>query len=535
MPTALLSVYNKEGIDYFARQLTELGWRIIASGGTAQEIKKAGVPVTDVAELVGGDSILGHRVVTLSREVHAGLLAKDTKEDRNELNKLGIPWINLVCVDLYPLQEEINGCNSSRESVIEKTDIGGPTIIRSAAKGRRIVICDPYDRKKVIEWLKSGQSKGDEFITELIAKAEAVVADYCLASARYHSCGTYEGIIGKRKLECLYGENAWQASAAFYSTKISTAASADPLTLDNFNVITGTPPSYNNLCDIDRLLQTVTHISAAFAVNRGDIPLIAVGCKHGNPCGVATGKDPLLVIQKMIKGDTRAIFGGLVMVNFPVSKIIAEELIAYLMPKGEHRLLDGIVAPSFSKEAISILKRKGDKCRFLVNPALGFLSLDSVSRFRYVRGGFLYQPNYTFILNLKDPQLKKIGKLTPREEDNLLLAWAIGSTSNSNTITLVKDGYLIGNGVGQQDRVGGCALAVQRARDAGHETSGAFAYSDSFFPFTDGPKVLVEAGVKAIFASSGSVRDPEIQNFCRGKKMVLYLFPDKLGRGFFGH
>ncbi len=534
-PTALLSVYNKEGIDYFARQLIELGWQIIASKGTAQEIKKAGIPVNDIAEVVGGGPILDHRVVTLSREVHAGLLAKNTKEDREELNRIGIPLINLVCVDLYPLQEEINNSDSSQESVIEKTDIGGPTIIRSAAKGRRIVICDPADRQKGINWLKAGKPDEDNFITDLTAKAEAVVADYCLSSAKYHSRGIYQGIIGKQILECLYGENAWQAQAAFYSKKLSTTSSSDPLALENFNVIAGTLPSYNNLCDVDRLLQTITHISTVFSVNRGDVPLIAVGCKHGNSCGAAIGKDSLLVIQKMIKGDTRAIFGGLVMVNFPVSKIIAEELLTYLMSKGERRLLDGIIAPSFSQEAIDMLRRKGDKCRFLANPALKSLSLDLMPRFRYIRGGFLYQPNYTFILNLKDPQLEKIGKLIPEEEDNLLLAWAVGSTSNSNTITLVKDGYLIGNGVGQQDRVGGCALAVKRARDAGHKISGSFAYSDSFFPFTDGPEVLAEAGIKAIFASSGSIHDSEIKNFCREKKMILYLFPDKLGRGFFGH
>ena len=537
IPVALLSVYNKEGITDFAQQLVKLGWRIVASDGTAQEIKKIGIPVTDIAELVGGSPILGHRVVTLSREIHAGLLAKDTKEDREELKKLGIPWIDMVCVDLYPLQKEINSPRSTRESVIEKTDIGGPAMIRSAAKGSRIVICDPYDREEVIEWLKAGRPKENEFITKLIAKAEVVVADYCLASARYHSQGIYDGIIGKRIRECLYGENAWQRPAGLYSTKASTVGSIDSLSLEEFELVAGISPSYNNLCDIDRLLQTITHISAAFAINRDSTPLIAVGCKHGNPCGVAVGKAPLVVIQKMIRGDSEAIFGGLAMVNFPIGEREAEKLLTYLMPKGKRRLLDGIIAPSFSKEAIDMLRRKGDKCRFLKNPGLtcGFLTPDLAPRFRYVRGGFLRQPNYTFVLNLKDPQVAKIGRLTPEQEENLLLAWAIGSTSNSNTITLVKNGYLIGNGVGQQDRVGGCVLALRRARDARHKTKESFVYSDSFFPFTDGPEILSEAGVKAIFASSGSVRDSEVQDFCREKDMVLYLIPDKLGRGFFGH
>ena len=347
MPVALLSVYNKEGITYFAKELHELGWEIIASGGTARELKKADIPVKDVAEIVGGGAILGHRVVTLSREIHAGLLAKDTKEDRQELKQLGIPWIDLVCVDLYPLQEEIQKPDATRESVTEKTDIGGPTMIRSAAKGRRIVICDPYDRELVIDWLKAGRPDEDNFIAGLVAKAEAIVADYCLTSARYHSNGAYDGIIGEQILQCLYGENAWQAPAALYSRKIFQVDLVDSLSLENFHLVAGTSLSYNNLCDVDRLLQTITHISAAFAVNRGKTPLIAVGCKHGNPCGAAVGKDHITVIQKMIKGDTRAILGGLVMVNFPINEAAAEELLTYLMPKGERRLLDGIIAPSF--------------------------------------------------------------------------------------------------------------------------------------------------------------------------------------------
>jgi len=530
MPVALLSVYNKEGITYFAKELHKLGWRIISSGGTANEIKKAEIPVTDVAELVGGGAILGHRVVTLSRQVHAGLLAQDTPEDRAELERLGIPWIDMVCVDLYPLQEEIKKADATRESIIEKTDIGGPTMLRSAAKGRRIVICDPYDREPVLDWLKAGKPDEDNFITKLAAKAEMIVAEYCLASAKYHSQGLYDGIIGRRVLECLYGENAWQKPAALYSIR-----SGDALALENFEVVAGTSPSYNNLCDVDRLLQTVTHIAAAFEVNRGKIPLIAVGCKHGNPCGATVRDGPVEVIQRMIEGDTRAIFGGLVMVNFHLDVEAAEELLTYLMPAGERRLLDGVIAPSFSEQAINMLKRKGDKCRFLRNPTLSALGLDSAPRFRYVRGGFLRQPNYTFVLDLKDPQVTKGDQLTPEQENNLLLAWAIGATSNSNTITLVKDGYLIGNGVGQQDRVSGCVLAVRRAKDANHETPGAFAYSDSFFPFADGPAVLAEAGIKVIFASSGSVRDEEVKRLCQDKDMALYLIPDKVGRGFFGH
>ena len=534
---ALLSVYDKTGIVEFARELVGMDWQIIASGGTAKKLIENGVMVKDVAELVGGQAILGHRVVTLSREVHAGLLAQDTPQDRAELQKIGVPWIDLLCDDLYPLEEEVGKPGSTRESVIEKTDIGGPTMLRSAAKGRRIVICDSMDRMKVIDWLKSGEPDAKSFINKLAAKAEKIVAEYALTSARYHGEGKYDGLIGEQVSTCSYGENAWQTPAALFKSK-----NGDALSLSEFKLLAGNPPSYNNFCDLDRLLQTLTHIAAGFDLNAqvlgGQIPLIAVGGKHGNPCGAAMGKEPGKALENMLRGDRRAIFGGLVMVNFPVNEPEAETLLSYLMPADQRRLLDGIIAPSFSEAAVAMLKRKGDKCRFLANPALQNVNKDSLDknmRLRYVRGGFLRQPNYTFVLDWNNPDLEKIGKISGGQISDLILAWAIGSTSNSNTVTLTKNGYLIGNGVGQQDRVGGCELAIKRARDAGHETTGAAAYSDSFFPFVDGPQVLAKAGVSAVLTSSGSVKDGEIKKFCAENNLGLVMVPDKLGRGFFGH
>lgn len=286
MPTALLSVYHKEGIVEFAGELRKLGWNLIASGGTALVIKEAGLPVRDVAELVGGGAILGHRVVTLSREVHAGLLATTSAEDTAELRRLGIPYIDLACVDLYPLEKAIAAPDATTESVIEATDIGGPTMLSSAAKGRRIVICDPADRQVVIDWLKGGQKDVKEFVTALAAKADFTVARYRLMSAHYHSQGYYDGMLGSVHAVCKYGENAWQTPAALLSR-----ATDGPLALDKFKVVAGAAPSYNNYCDLDRLLQTMTHVAAAFDVNRGKVPYIALGCKHGNMCGAAIGDD----------------------------------------------------------------------------------------------------------------------------------------------------------------------------------------------------------------------------------------------------
>jgi phosphoribosylaminoimidazolecarboxamide formyltransferase/IMP cyclohydrolase len=532
MPKALISVFNKQGIVEFAQELVKLGFKIYASGGTARKLKEAGVEVIEAADLVGGGAILGHRVVTLSREIHAALLARDTVEDRAELNKLGLSWIDLVCVDLYPLSDEIAKPEATLESVIEMTDIGGPTMLRSAAKGGRIVIGQPLDRDFVLKQLKEKGDLSKEERQKLAAKAEFIVAQYCLSSARFLSSGRYDGLIGEEIKYCKYGENAWQIPAALFGLK-----SADPLSLENFQLLAGSEPSYNNFCDLDRMLQTITHLAAVFQLNRNKAPKLAIAVKHGNVCGAAFGDQPVEVLQKMVLGDPRAIFGGLVMTNFPIGEKEAGILLSYGVSEGR-RLLDGIVAPDFKTEAIAMLKRTKDKCRFLVSPTLGSLSiksLDTANRFRYVRGGFLKQLNYIFVLDLHHPQLEKFGQLTTEQENDLIFGWAINATSNSNTITLVKDGQLIGNGVGQQDRVGAAELVIKKAIDGGHNPHGAIAISDSFFPFSDGPEKLIKAGVKVIFATTGSVKDDEVKKVITEAGVTLLRLPDAIARGFFGH
>ena len=542
---ALISVYNKDGIVEFAKELTALGFSILSSGGTAKVLKDGGVETTDVATLVGGGAILGHRVVTLSREIHAGLLAKDNAEDRKELEALKIPFIDLVCCDFYPLEEEMKNPSATRESVIEKTDIGGPAMIRSGAKGRRITVCDSADRKKVIEWLKAGEPEREEFLNSLAAKAEIIISRYCLLSAKYHSQGGYRGLLGDRKMELAYGENAYQTPAYLYKNlNKKDNLPDDPLALHNWHLRAGNPLSYNNICDVDRMMQTMTHIGAGMEKNLGAVPEIAIGVKHGNACGAGTGED---AVGKMLLGDLRAIFGGSVMLNFPVDEKVAEELISKHSPEGkegkQRRLLDIVAAPSFTEEAVEILSRKKGKCRILENPAIekaGMPSLDATSRFRYVRGGFLTQPNYTFL-----PAIASATAGVPEIIlKDVILAWAVGCTSNSNTITLVKDGRLVGNGVGQQDRVGAAKLAIFRADEAARfadpkkekaDLASAVAYSDSFFPFPDAPQALIDRGIKTIFSTSGSVNDEKIIELCRERGVDLILIPDSEARGFFQH
>ena len=422
------------------------------------------------------------------------------------------------------METEIAKEGSTKESVINQTDIGGPTMIRSAVKGGRIVICDPQDRQNVLDWLKGGE-QDSSFVEKLGAKGEFVISKYCMASANYLSSKNYEGVFGKQVAVCKYGENAYQTPAGLFSSETS-----DLLSLDKFTVIEGSLPSYNNYCDIDRMLQTITHIAGTFSINKNKTPLIAIGAKHGNSCGTAIGDSKIDVIKNMMAGDPLSIFGGLIMANFKIGEEEAEIL--------SGKMLDGIIAPEFSEEAIAKLRRKGDKCRFITNKALESLdekSLDTASRFRYVRGGFLKQPNYTFLANLNDSNLQKFGNATEQVENDMLLAGAIGNVSNSNTITLVKNGMLLGNGVGQQDRVGAAKLAIERATRSKHDLNGAVAYSDSFFPFPDGPQTLIDAGIRAIITTSGSVRDKDTISLCQEKNTTLYMIPDSIGRGFFGH
>ena len=541
---AFISVFNKDGIDVFARGLVDLGWEIMSSSGTAKFLKEKGIFCIDLASFVG-EPILGHRVVSLSREFYAMLLSRpENTDDMNELKKLNLPMISLVCCDMYPLEDEIKKENSTLESVIEKTDIGGPTMLRAAAKGGRIVVCVKDDREKVLNWLKNGEEDGENFKRALAAKAEVTVAKYCMASAEYLSNEKNKGIFGEKISDCCYGENAYQAPSFVYKENDS------PFSPDKFKLLTETPLSYNNFCDRDKILQTITHISAGFELNlEKRAPFISIAVKHGNACGVGLGAKPIDAIMKMIEGDVRAIHGGSIFTNFKIDEEVAEALIHGEVKNGGRRLLDTVTAPDFTNVAIEILARKKGKCRIVVNPNLAHLSIGSVDkeeRKRYIRDGFLTQPNYTFIPNFKDGVVEGEKEIINNEQivSDLILAWAIGSTSNSNTITIVKNGKLIANGVGQQDRVGAAKLAIMRADDAANalnenilqaDLSGTVAYSDSFFPFPDGPKVLTDRGIKIIFATSGSVNDASVIESMKADGATLVMFPDKVARGFAWH
>lgn len=533
---ALLSVYDKTGIVEFAQGLSDLGWKLYASGGTAKVLAEANLPVTDVSALVGGEAILDHRVVTLSREIYAGILADHTPEHDTELEKLGIPRIGLVCVDMYPLFDAINDPNATEQTVIEKTDIGGPTMLHASAKGRGIVVSRASQRAEVLQWLRDGKPNETEFLRKLAAIAEFEVARYVLDSAHYLGGNHVLGIASERVIEPQYGENRWQGRTGLYTNDRRD----DPLALHRFELRQGATPSYNNYVDLDRMLQTMTHIAAGFDKNFGSVPAIAIGVKHGNACGAGIAETPEAAIRQMIDGDRRAIFGGSVIVNFTITKELAELFVGYGMEElGIKRILDIVAAADITEEAMQILQRKGNKLRILTNTSLSTLTantLDTARRLRPVRGGFLAQENYTFVIDLASTDVAHYGNdATEQQRRDLVMAWAIGSTSNSNTIALVRDGMLLGNGVGQQDRVSAAELAIKRANAANHDIHGSAAYSDSFFPFPDGPKALSDAGVTSLLTSSGSVKDDEVFKSITDSGVSLYAIPDELGRGFFNH
>ncbi len=351
---------------------------------------------------------------------------------------------------------------------------------------------------------------------------------------------------GLQVRDLAYGENPHQKEAFLFSTN-----SDNLLALDRFQFIEGGDPSFNNLSDVDRLTQTLIAIASGFQLNHGEVPLMAVVVKHGNACGAAISRigEPIeeqkpFIIQAMLSGDPEATLGGWVMLNFPV-----DEQVAILLAE---KKLHGVVAPKFSSAAVLKLRRYSGKCRLVLNPALatvGRHNLEFTPIVHPVIGGFMTQLRSRFVPNFR---LKpgEVGEIISYHPDNgvgdkqavgLLFAWGIGSTSDSNSVTIVKlceinnVWKLLGNGVCQRTRVGAGQLAVDLARRAGHALNGAVAYSDSFFPFTDGPEVLIQAGIRSIFATSGSIRDQEVIDYCRARGCILSLVPDEIGRGFFGH
>ncbi len=539
---ALLSVYHKT--DKFfagARTLFNFGWRLYASGGTAKELEAAGIAVVDIQTIVG-EKVMDGRVSTLSREIHGGLLSRATIEaDLRALEGMGAPYIDLVYVDPYPLAEEIANPKATEESVTAKTDIGGPAMIRSGAKGRRIVVTNDAQFESVVAKLRSGEEITEEFLRQLAAYGEFTVAQYGMVSAEFLSSGELVASFGERVAVCDYGENRYQTPAYLFRNPNNTY----PLAVTNFRLVDGRQPSYINYTDMNRVIRTITRMAAGHDYNFGTVPLMAVAVKHGNACGAAFGSDPVSVLQKTVMGDPQSVFGSILMTNFPIDEELAKVLRYYGVPKGDPpRIFDGICAPDIEPIAQAIAARRDGKYVMTVNPALANLSMETLDR-RMVRrelvgGDFLMQPANTFVLPLD--RLEVIGELlTEQQQLDVVMASAICATSNSNTITLVNEGQLVGNSAGQQSRVTACIYAVDKAKAHGHDLRNGVASSDSFFVKPDAPMVLADTGLGLIQATYTSTpekvskADTEVKVVCRSRGTTLAWMPDAEARVFDQH
>lgn len=539
---ALISVYSKEGIVKFAQSLIDLGWKILASGGTAKVLGENGIAVKDVADLVGGGAILAHHDCTLSREIHAGLLAKDNEEDRAELAKLGVPFIDMVVCDFYPLSAEIASADCTTESVIEKTDIGGPTMVRSAAKGGRIVVVDPTDRLMVLSELEENSEVTIETRQYLHAKAEFIVSGYCFDSARFHSGGDYDGLIGRLVQTLAYGENRDQSPANLFM-----GDKADPLAWGNFKVLTG-EPSYISIADGDRALGVMCALCEAFRLNFTKVPFVAVACKHGNPCGIGISFElPAEALSRALFGDPVAVMGAELMTNFPITQALGIRI--YEVMECDRKLvgrqywgIDVLFAPAVDESTVELLGKKARR-RILVNPAL-VDACDSQKRnmIEPVRGGFLRQRSYHYILDFGGFE-RQIGQFCPEQKINAIIAWAAAWRSVSNTVALANNGRLIGLGCGQQDRIACVQLCLEKAKRSGHETFCAIFASDGFFPFArrkpeqdllEGPELLINSGCSGGLVPYEGNKIEEVYDFFEESGVSVGFIPS-IHRGFFGH
>lgn len=485
---ALISVSDKNGIIEFAKSLSELGFELISTGGTKKAIEESGIPVIGVDDVTGFPEILEGRVKTLNPYIHGGLLAKFSEEShQKQLEEHKIQPIHLVCVNLYPFQQTIEKPDVTVEEAIENIDIGGPTMLRAAAKNHEYVtvVVDPADYGTVLEELKATGEVQKETRRRLAAKVfrhtaayDALIAEYMTNLAKEENpeklTVTYE-----LKQTLRYGENPHQ-KAAFYRKPLGSTFS-----VANATQLHGKELSYNNINDADAALQIVKEFSEP----------AAVAVKHMNPCGVGTGKDIFTAYSKTYEADPVSIFGGIVALNREVDKATAEKM---------HEIfLEIIIAPSFSEEAVEILTKKKN-IRLLTIPFDGPEKPEV--KLTSIEGGLLVQDrdSYTF----EDANITVPTKRQPTEEEweALKFGWKVVKHVKSNAIVVNDKEKTLGVGAGQMNRVGAAKIALEQA---GEKAKGAVLASDAFFPMNDTVEVAAKAGITAIIQPGGSIRDED--------------------------
>ena len=494
---ALISVSDKAGVLEFAQGLQQLGVNILSTGGTAKLLADNGVPVTEVADYTGFPEMLDGRVKTLQPKVHAGILARrDVPEHVETLKQHDIPTIDLVVVNLYPFAATVAKPGCTLEDAIENIDIGGPTMVRAAAKNHAhvAIVTDPADYPDVLaEMQTNGAAVSDATRFELAQKAfshtaayDGMISNYLTAFAADGSAQSYPEQINfsfAKVQDMRYGENPHQ-SAAFYRD-LNTV----PGGIADYTQLQGKELSYNNIGDAD---------AAWECVKTFDQPACVI-VKHANPCGVAVADTPLNAYKLAYATDPTSAFGGIIAFNRELDEASAAQIVA-------NQFVEVIIAPGASEAALKVTAAK-QNVRVLTVPLSGAHNQYDMKR---VTGGLLVQSPDAF--NVQAAHLKVATKIQPTAEQmqDLLFAWRVAKYVKSNAIVFCKGGQTLGVGAGQMSRVDSTRIASIKAQNAGLSLTGSVVASDAFFPFRDGVDVLAEAGAKAVIQPGGSMRDEEV-------------------------
>ncbi len=487
---ALVSVHDKHGIDTFASGLAGLGFELVSSGGTAAFLEEQGLAVTRVEDVTGAPEMLGGRVKTLHPAIHAGILARaDAAEDRATLAEHGIEPFDLVCVNLYPFTSLAARFDVDEADVIEMIDVGGPSLLRGAAKNFAHVaaVSRPEQYEPVLAELSSG-ALSPETRRALAAEAFAVTAAYDAAIARWFAEDQFfpdKLTLTFRKLTDLaYGENPHQA-AAYYEE----VGSRKHL-LSRVDQLGGKELSYNNLADLE----------AARRIMRELEEPAAVMVKHANPCGVAVAAGIGQAYARALAADPVSAFGCVLMLNRPVDAALAGQI--------AEQFVEVVFAPEFDDDALEVLSAK---------PALRILRgrerrADTTNErdYRRVVGALLVQQRDS-VQESRDGMEVVCGTVDESLWGEIVLAWSVCKHVSSNAIVLSRDGQTIGIGAGQMSRVDSVRIAVEKARELGHDPAGSVLASDAFFPFADGPRIALDAGVTVLVQPGGSKRDDEVK------------------------
>ncbi len=488
MKRALFSVSDKSGLVEFARELVALGWEIVATGGTMKLLADSGINVINISDITGFPEICDGRVKTLHPNVHGGLLARRDDESHLEaLRENNIEFIDMVCVNLYPFKQTIANPNVVLADAIENIDIGGPSMLRSAAKNFNdvTVVCDPSDYAQIIAEIKATGNTERSTRFELMAKAYTHTAEYDMMIATFmrKNAGLSEKLFLEFDLKqsLRYGENPHQ-QAKFYASMEPT-----PYSLANAEQLNGKELSYNNIQDANAALAIVREFSEPFCV----------GLKHMNPCGAATGANVVEAWTKAYEADTVSIFGGIVATNQTVTAEVAELM--------KPIFLEIIMAPDFTAEALEVLCTKKNLRLLKVDMS----SSDSKpQQYVSVNGGMLVQELDVETKRIEMDMAVTVAKPEQSQLSDMEFGWRIVKHVKSNAIVAVKGGQTLGVGAGQMNRIGSAEIALNQAKAKG-ATEGIVLASDGFFPFDDCVTLAADYGVNAIVQPGGSVRDED--------------------------